>query len=131
MSFIEQEQVSALEKAAQLQGHDYSLTPNGTRFQSQKSSDYHQISQLDFHFHQERHAFANHQYERITQCLSPVQSISIRDDGRISHLEYLSQTLGINLDDAKKVDKDARLTISNMLGHGREAVTSQYIGGKS
>ena len=37
-------------------------------------------------------------------------------------------TLAIVPPDQKAIDRDARLTISGELGHGREAVVSIYIG---
>ena len=65
------------------------------------------------HVHGHRHQYAQERYRELTGWICPVQG---------------GPTSRQLTPDQKAIDRDARLTISGELGHGREAVVSIYIG---
>lgn len=44
------------------------------------------------------------------------------------HVEFLAKTLELSLEEAKARDESVRLQIAEELGHGRIAITHQYLG---
>jgi hypothetical protein len=76
-------------------------------------------------FHGERHTYANERYESLTGEKSPVESHMAHGS---EHINYLSEKLSITTEQAIELDKEARLTISQELGHNRIEITNNYLG---
>lgn len=129
-----QEQVSALKKAAEIQGAAKSLIDPFLSYREHKAMCYRETS----NFHAERHFYANERYSALIKDIlgidikSPVLSdkpskMKWRD--YIAH-EAARQGVNITPDMAREFDREARLKLSKELGHCREDVVSRYIGGQ-
>lgn len=106
------QQVQLLSHAQQILGHR-ALVDKVGNYAEWKNRFYREYENSGAHgiigkYHDNRAAFACEMYEKITGSLAPVVS-------------------GVRLISRER-DKDARLKISRMLGHGRIDVVSQYIG---
>lgn len=117
-------QIETLQRAADLQKNDFSLIPSNQTWAQYQSQVYREMSQTNIHCHQERHHFANHTYQKLMGCLSPVQAQVKHSD----RFKYISAKLGISIAEAKEKDFEVRLSIAEMLGHSRISITNNYIG---
>ncbi|MGR6841732.1 integrase domain-containing protein [Aliivibrio wodanis] len=117
-------QISALERAADIQKHEHSMIPAEQKWSQFQNQSYREIHSLGFTFHSERHHFANHRYEKLTGALSPV----LANVPHSTHHQYLATTLNISKQDARQLDHQARLQISKELGHERISITNNYLG---
>lgn len=75
-------------------------------------------------FHSERHAYAQQRYQTLVGAPSPIDANWQRKE----RIAKLSAYLSISETEANLLDKDARLTISIELGHGRLGVSNAYLG---
>lgn len=117
-------QIEALQRAALLQGTQHSLIPEHQTWTQYQSHVYRELSSLAIHCHQERHHYVNAMYERLMGAKSPVQSgVAHRE-----HPAYLSQVLGISMDEAKSRDEQVRFSVAQALGHSRVSITNNYLG---
>lgn len=119
-----QSQIEALTRAAKIQGKNSSLLPKNQTWAQYQSQSYREISELPYHFHQERHHYANAMYERLMGAKSPVQNQIAHNQ----HHNYLANTLGILLIEAKDRDLYVRSCIAQNLGHSRVSITNNYLG---
>lgn len=75
-------------------------------------------------FHSERHYYAQERYLEIVGAPAPIAAGWPRKE----RLVYLAEYLKVELETAKQIDADARLTISKELGHNRIGITNVYAG---
>lgn len=108
-----EQQRAVLEEAKQLAGAG-SLIPAGKSYKEQMNRFKAQCQAAGiYHVHGHRHHYAQERYRELTGWLCPAQG------GPTSRQLSLEQ---------KGLDRQARLTISAELGHGRERIVSVYIG---
>lgn len=129
-----QEQFSVLEKAATIQGKAKSLIDPSLSYKEHKTACYSETSK----FHAERHTYANQRYSALMyeklgiKIKSPI--LSGKPNG-MRWREFIAQEAAkqgvfIHPDQAREFDREARLKLSEELGHHREDVVSRYIGGQ-
>lgn len=123
---INLKQLQTLKLAAEIQKHERSMIPSGQSWSNYQNQCYRDISKTQLNgFHCERHTYANNRYESIIGVKSPVRA-GIKH-GK-SHFNYIAQQKNISIQDAKKLDWNTRITISEELGHCRVSITSSYLG---
>lgn len=115
-----EKQLETLLRASEIQGKHHSMIPSHLSFKEYKQEAY----SNNIQFHAERHTYANERYIQLTGCLSPVRAGIERSE----RFEYIASSLNVSVEQAKEIDHEARMTIANELGHGREFVTNQYLG---
>ena len=119
------EAISALERAAAIQGKDRSMIPSSDSYRDFQQAAYRELREAGGSgFHCERHAFAQGRYEALTGAPAPV----VEGWGREERFERLADALGVSTDEAKAIDQDARQQVAQELGHGRVEVTNAYLG---
>lgn len=122
---VRDEQVYVLERAAEAQGDDRSLTFGTMSYDEFRQQCYRDTVRHGIRFHRERHAYAQQRYRDLVGVDCPVASGI--DHGRAHHT-WLSKQLGISLDAAKDLDDTARDQIALELGHNRREVSNAYLG---
>ena len=120
-----QEQIRALERAAEIQGEHRSMIPNELSWKQYQNQCNREIQKSGIKFHGERHHYANQRYEELTGAESPVRAKLAHGK---AHLTHLAQQRNITLTEAKQIDQSARLQIAQELGHGRIGITNNYLG---
>ncbi|TKE77768.1 integrase [Vibrio sp. F12] len=120
-----QEQIRALERAAEIQGEHRSMIPNELSWKQYQNQCNREIQKSGIKFHGERHHYANQRYEALTGVKSPVRAELSHGN---PHLNHLAQQREITLTEAKQLDQSARLQIAQELGHGRIGITNNYLG---
>ncbi|BAI80348.1 conserved hypothetical protein [Deferribacter desulfuricans SSM1] len=111
-------------------GFNRSLIPDDMKFSQWQNfaygviRDFNERFDCDYHFHGERHTYAQERYLELTGFDAPVRSGFING----SYLQVMSEYYGITLEEAKELDKEARKIISEELGHHRIDVTCFYLG---
>jgi hypothetical protein len=129
-----EKQLETLKNAAEIQGKDRSMIPAEKTYAEHQRESYRETS----NFHAERHAYANERYSELMkeklgiEIKSPV--LSDKPEGQ-SWAQYVSsqayeQGVSITPEMAREFDREARLELSEELGHHREDVVSAYIGGQ-
>jgi hypothetical protein len=128
------EQIETLKNAASLQGNDRSMIANEKTYAEHQRDSYKETS----NFHAERHEYANNRYSELMkeklgiEIKSPV--LSDKPEGQ-SWSQYVAsqahaQGVSITPEMAREFDREARLELSQELGHHREDVVSAYVGGQ-
>jgi len=120
-----QEQIRALERAAEIQGEQRSMIPKELSWKQYQNQCNRDIQKAGMRFHGERHHYANQRYEELTGAKSPVRAKLAHGK---AHLTHLAQQRNITLTEAKQIDQSARLQIAQELGHGRIGITNNYLG---
>ncbi|NOU12472.1 MAG: integrase, partial [Methylococcaceae bacterium] len=115
--------ITALERAAAIQDGK-SMVPNGQYYFKFRRECYEQARLAGIGFHSERHQFANDRYTEITGAPAPVNA----GWSRRERLANLSEFLNISEDEARVIDREARLKISIELGHNRIGISNAYLG---
>lgn len=118
-------QLNALERAAELQGSDRSMIPGDQKYSEFRSIAYNEATRVGFHFHSERHAYAQNRYAQLAGALCPVAA-GVKHGQ--SHMKWLAAQLSVSLAQAKKIDHETRQQIAEELGHGRIGITNAYLG---
>lgn len=118
------EALKALEQAAAIQGDDRSITPGDQLYQDFREECYQTAKQHGFHFHSERHYYAQKRYRELSGIPAPISTVVARKNW----LPFAAEHLNVDITAAESIDQSARLTISRELGHERLEVTSVYIG---
>ena len=129
-----EEQMKTLQNAMDFQGRDRSMIDSEKSYAEHQRESYRETS----NFHAERHAYANERYSELMKeklnivIKSPV--LSDKPEGQ-SWANYVAekaneQGVGITPEMAREFDREARLELSEELGHHREDVVSAYIGGQ-
>lgn len=119
----------ALATAKEVAGESRNLIGSDTSYKSHQDAMYKE----NVSFHAGRHEYANERYselmaQRGIETQSPVLSDKPADQ---AWSQYLSEKAGISPQDARDIDREVRLELSEELGHHREDVVSAYIGGQS
>ena len=117
-------QISALQRCADIQKNDYSMIPTAQTWAQYQTNAYHQIAKTNIRFHQERHHYANERYLQLTHCKSPVAA----GVEHTKHVDHLANKLQISKNEARALDKEARLQIARELGHSRVSISNNYLG---
>jgi len=107
-------QIQALQKAAEAQGESRAMIPPGENWKSFREGSLREIREIVQEktgggLHDLRSAYACERYESLTGWSAPAADGHIED-----HL----------------IDREARARISQELGHGRVDVVSSYVGGR-
>lgn len=118
-------QISALERAALIQGKDRSMIPASQSYRNFRRRLYREAKLAGVNFHSERHDYAQERYEALVGAPCPV--VAQTKHGQ-KHYEYVSERLSISVEKAKEIDREARKKIAEELGHGRIGVTNAYLG---
>jgi hypothetical protein len=123
-----------LKNAALLQEKDRSMIDSNKTYAEHQREAYKETS----HFHSERHAYANERYSELMHeklgidIKSPVLSDKKESQNWSQYVASQAHAQGVMLtpETAREFDREARLEISQELGHHREDVVSAYIGGQ-
>ena len=129
-----EKQLETLQNASKVQGNDRSMIESSKTYAEHQRESYKETS----NFHAERHAYANDRYSQLMKdklgidIKSPI--LSDKPEGQ-SWASYVAdkaseQGIGITPEMARDFDREARLELSEELGHHREDVASVYIGGQ-
>ena len=113
-------QMAALELAAAVQD-GRSMVPNHTRYIDFARACYREFS----NHHGERHSYAQSRYETLVGAPCPVAAGVAHGT---AHHRFLAGRLGVSTNQARDLDKQARLQIAEELGHGRASITNHYLG---
>ena len=114
LNIIQEQQINALFRAATLQGQERALIPENKNWKSFREGELKAGRVLlQSHgivgYHDLRSAYACERYHELTGQQAPVFGVDIAD---------------------RELDKQARMQLSQELGHGRIEVISEYIGGR-
>ncbi|MEJ1383067.1 MAG: integrase domain-containing protein [Candidatus Sedimenticola sp. (ex Thyasira tokunagai)] len=119
-------QLAVLRKATELQDNHRSLIPADQTYAEFRNAAYKSIQNAPMRgFHGTRHGYAQSRYQQITGAICPVKAGITHGT---AHYRFLSEKLGISVNEAKTLDKEARLQVAQELGHGRIEVTNAYLG---
>ncbi len=121
----QKEQITALEKAAEIQGYQRSMIPTDLSWSQYQNQCNREIQKTGFKFHGERHHYANERYEELTGVGSPVRTGL--PHGK-AHIKHLANQKNITTEEAKALDISARLQVAQELGHRRVEITNSYLG---
>lgn len=119
-------QIEVLSRAVEIQQNDRSMIPEEMSYREFKSGAKYEISKTDINFHEERHTYAQNRYEELVGHSAPIQN----EDREEDWIPYLANELDISPGEARELDSEARMKISEELGHHREDVVAAYVGGK-
>lgn len=119
------ESISALEKAAAIQGVDRSMIPSSDTYRGFQQAAYRELKKIGGKgFHGERHWFAQQRYTELVGAPAPI----VKGWRREERFERLAEHLGVSEQEARTIDNEARQKIAEELGHGRAEVTNAYLG---
>jgi len=129
-----EKQLQTLLNASQIQGSDKSMIASDKTYAEHQRETYKETS----NFHAERHAYANERYSDLMreklgiEIKSPVLSEKPEGQSWASYVAEKAHEQGVNISPeiAREFDREARLELSEELGHHREDVVSAYIGGQ-
>ncbi len=103
-------------------GRGHSLIPEGKTYASQRNLYDFQVYKSGYHnLHGLRHAYAQRRYEQFVNDLTQGNGWFSPHSGGKSQKEMTPEE--------RDIDRQARLLLSNELGHSRESVTRVYVGG--
>jgi len=77
-----------------------------------------------YNFHANRHSYAQQKYQSLTNTLPPIKSGYTKQD----QIRYIADKNNITVEQAKELDYNARMQISEELGHHRIDITNYYLG---
>jgi hypothetical protein len=112
-----------IQSAAKIQ-NGQSMIPKEMTYIKFRQECYQQIKDQEISFHPERHAYAQKRYRDLVNAPCPLDA-GWEHKGRI---EKLAEYLSIPEEEAKDIDRKARLRISIELGHSRVEITNAYLG---
>jgi len=118
-------QINALKHAAEIQQGDRSLVPDDLKWVQYQNQCYRAIAKTDLHFHGNRHHYANERYQALIGVNGPVRAGVAHGS---AHHQHIAKSLNISISEARALDKEARLKVSEELGHSRISITNNYLG---
>lgn len=125
-------QIEALERAAAIQGHHYSMIPKSLSYAQFQSAAYKEYAKIGFRAHSERHAYAHQRYsthlERQTNVSGLQCPVVVGVKHGLEHFKYLAEKIGCSVEQAKAFDYQARMCVAEELGHHRIGITNNYLG---
>jgi len=77
-----------------------------------------------YNFHANRHSYAQQKYQSLTNTLPPVKSGYTKKE----QIKYIAEKNNISIEQAKELDYNSRMQISEELGHHRIDITNYYLG---
>ncbi|MGR5487978.1 integrase domain-containing protein [Vibrio alfacsensis] len=120
-----QAQLDALTIAAQHQQHDTSMIPSNLTWAQYQNRCYREVAGIKgYHFHSERHHYAQARYVEELGIQCPIKLGMSRKE----FFKFFAQTRNISIQAAKQLDRQARLIIAKQLGHSRVSITGAYLG---
>jgi len=120
---VSEKAIKALEKAALLQ-NGKSMVPAHLTYKEFHHECYRSIENKHYHFHGERHFYAQNRYKELTAAPAPI----VAGWNRNERIEKLADFLIITTSQATLIDKTARLQVAEELGHAREEISNVYLG---
>jgi integrase len=120
---VSSEAKAALKQAANIQD-GRSMIPSGMSYVKFRQECYAKAQQHQFNFHAQRHHYAQSRYKDLTGVPAPITT----GVPRKNWLAFVADCVGVGADRAESIDRTARSTLSNELGHNRLEVVSVYIG---
>lgn len=121
--FCDDDMRNVIESASSIQ-NGKSMIPKEITYIKFRTECYQQAKLNDISFHPERHAYAQKRYRELVNAPCPLEA-GWEHKGRI---EKLAEYLSISEDEAKEIDRKARLKISMELGHSRMEISNAYLG---
>lgn len=119
-------QLTALERAAKIQGCHHSMIPKELSYFQFQTAGYRAIQDCPIKgFHDFRNTYAHMRYVNLVGVPCPV-AIGV-GHGKPHH-QYIADQLGTTFSKAKEIDHDARKNIAEELGHARLRITNSYLG---
>jgi hypothetical protein len=115
--------ILALQNAASVQD-GRSMIPKNMLYGDFQKECYEEARTAGISFHPERHAYTHERYMEITGAPAPIEAGWSRKERIASLATYLK----VDKDEAKEIDRAARLQISMELGHNRVEITNVYLG---
>ncbi|MBS3951888.1 MAG: integrase domain-containing protein [Methylomicrobium sp.] len=112
-----------IQVAAEIQSGK-SMIPKEMTYIKFRQECYQQAKANEISFHPERHAFAQKRYRELVNAPCPLEA-GWEHKGRI---EKLAEYLSTSVEEAKDIDRRARLKISMELGHSRVEISNAYLG---
>ncbi|WP_418642100.1 integrase domain-containing protein [Vibrio chaetopteri] len=111
----------------QVANNKNSLVPDDKSFRAFQTSAWREFNEVDTSYcsHGERKFFACQYYRDYVGVSCPVQSNIKHGD---AHIEYIADQKGISFEQAKRLDREARKLLSEILGHHRIGITNAYLG---
>ncbi len=129
---VSQQQIDALKHASVIQGQHRSLIPKELSYAEYQSQAYREYAKLGYQTHSERHAYAQQSYTRYMERLTAVAGIKSPIQSGCKHgaphHQYIAQTIGCSVIQAKHWDQTARQYVAEELGHHRIEITNSYLG---
>lgn len=119
-----QQKLDALRFAAELQAGSRSQIPDHMEYKEFRAAMYRSLGENGIKPHGLRHAYAHERYLQLTGCPAPVVW-GVKHERQ--HLA-MADHLGVTLQQAREIDRAARMTIALELGHGRPEITNAYLG---
>jgi len=101
-----------------------SMIPSELSYQRYHHACYAEIETLDFHFHSERHAYAQRRYQQLSGISAPI----VMGWTRTERHSQLATRLNISESAAKALDEQTRLQVAEELGHSRAEISNVYLG---
>lgn len=118
-------QIIALKNATRHQANGLSLVPTTLTWAQYQDQCYREISGVEgYHFHAERHHYAQDRYLTLMGIPCPVKIGMTKTD----HLKHLARQLELPQSIVKSLDLNARTIIAEELGHSRISITGAYLG---
>lgn len=111
-------------------GLSKSLIPNHYDFKKWRDFAYNTVKTFNnennenYNFHANRHSYAQQKYQSLTNTLPPIKSGYTKQD----QIRYIADKNNITVEQAKELDYNARMQISEELGHHRIDITNYYLG---
>jgi hypothetical protein len=101
-----------------------SMIPKNMLYGDFQKECYEEARTAGISFHPERHAYTHERYMEITGAPAPIEAGWSRKERIASLATYLK----VDENEAKEIDRAARLQISIELGHNRVEITNAYLG---
>ncbi len=111
-------------------GLSKSLIPDQYDFKKWRDFAYNTVKTFNnennasYNFHANRHSYAQQKYHNLTNTLPPVKSGYTKQD----QIKYIAEKNNIGMEQAKELDVNSRMQISEELGHHRIDITNYYLG---
>ncbi len=111
-------------------GLSKSLIPDQYDFKQWRDFAYNTVKTFNnennasYNFHANRHSYAQQKYQSLTNTLPPVKSGCTKQE----QIKYIADKNNITVEQAKELDVNSRMQISEELGHHRIDITNYYLG---
>ncbi len=101
------------------------MIPSNLTWAQYQAQCYREVANIrGYHFHSERHHYAQTRYVELLGVQCPVRLGMNRNE----FFKFLAQARHISIEIAKQQDRQARQIIAEELGHSRVSITGAYLG---